>query len=82
MTAGLRAVLSPGVGAVIARRLKDLTSFTFLGCDEIKGPVVERFGAQLSRTCYYKMVAGSETRYYAFSLTPEEKVADFASFAE
>jgi hypothetical protein len=82
MTAGLRAVLSPGVGAVIARRLKDLTSFTFLGCDEIKGRVVERFDAQISPTCYYKNVAGSETRYYTFSLTPEEKVADFASFAE
>jgi CubicO group peptidase (beta-lactamase class C family) len=82
MTPGLRARRSGASGANIAGRLQELKSFTFLTCDEIEGRVVERFGAQVSRTCYYKMVTGSETRYYRFLLTSDEKVADFSSFVE
>jgi hypothetical protein len=82
MTPGLRARRSGASGANIAGRLQELKSFTFLTCDEIEGRAVERFGAQVSRTCYYKMVTGSETRYYRFLLTSDEKVADFSSFVE
>jgi D-alanyl-D-alanine carboxypeptidase len=81
MTPGLRARRSEASGANVARRLQDLKSFTFLTCDENKERV-ERFGARVSRTCYYKMVTGSETRYYRFLLTSDDKVADFSSFVE
>ncbi|HEV8721468.1 MAG TPA: serine hydrolase domain-containing protein [Candidatus Binatia bacterium] len=66
----------------LEKRLQELRSFTFLACDEIKGRVLERFGAAVSRACYYKMVAGSETRYYTFALTSDDKVADFWSSTE
>jgi D-alanyl-D-alanine carboxypeptidase len=82
MTPGLRARRSEASGANVARRLQDLKSFTFLTCDENKERIVERFGARVSRTCYYKMVTGSETRYYRFLLTSDDKVADFSSFTE
>ena len=82
MMPGLRAVLTPAISATITRRLKELKSFSFLACNEMQGRVVERLGAQVSRTCYYKMVTGSETRYYVFWLTSDDKVADFSSFTE
>jgi len=82
MMPGLRAVLTPAISATITRRLKELKSFSFLACNEMQGRVVERLGAQVSRSCYYKMVTGSETRYYVFWLTSDDKVADFSSFTE
>jgi CubicO group peptidase (beta-lactamase class C family) len=82
MTPGLRARRSGASIANAAKRLEELNSFAFLTCDEIKGRSLERFGAQISRTCYYKMVTHSETRYYGFFLTADGKVADFSSFTE
>lgn len=82
ITPGLRAILSPNTGGTLSRRLEELQSFNFLTCDEIKGRVFERLSAQISRICYYKMVTKSETRYYTFALTSDDKVADFWSSAE
>lgn len=82
MTPGLRARRANASVANLTKRLLELKSFTFLACDEIKGRVVERFGAQFKRTCYYKMVTDSETRYYTFALTSDDKVADFWSSTE
>jgi hypothetical protein len=82
MTPGLRAMLGSDRKASIAGRLKELKSFTFLICDEMQGRVVEQLGAQISRTCYYKMITGSEARYYLFRLTSDGKVAAFGSFTE
>ena len=82
MMPGLRAVLTPAISATITRRLKEFKSFSFLERNEMQGRVVERLGAQVSRSCYYKMVTGSETRYYVFWLTSDDKVADFSSFTE
>jgi CubicO group peptidase (beta-lactamase class C family) len=82
MTPGLRARRTGASGANVARRLQELRAFTFLTCDEVTGRVVERFGAQIIRTCYYRMVTASETRYYRFLLTSDDKVADFGSFTE
>jgi CubicO group peptidase (beta-lactamase class C family) len=79
---GLHAMLSPSGRDATARRLRELKSFTFLTCDEIQGRVVDRLGAQVSRSCYYKMVTEAETRYYLFWLTSDNKVADFSSFTE
>jgi CubicO group peptidase (beta-lactamase class C family) len=82
MTVGLRVRRADASVANLAKRLQELKLFTFLSCDEIKGRVLERFGTQVDRTCYYKMVTKSETRYYTFALTSDDKVADFWSSAE
>lgn len=82
MTPGLRALITPATSDIIKARLNNLESFAFLRCDEAGGRVLERMGAQISQSCYYKMVAGTETRYYVFRLTSEDKVADFRSFRE
>jgi hypothetical protein len=82
MMPGLGAVLTPAISATITKRLKELKSFTFLACNEMQGRVLERLGAQVSRSCYYKMITGSETRYYVFWLTSDDKIADFSSFTE
>jgi D-alanyl-D-alanine carboxypeptidase len=82
ITPGLNALLTQGTRDVTARRLNALKSFTFLTCDELQGQTFERLGAQVSRNCYYKMITGSEERYYIFRLTAENKVADLSSFTE
>jgi len=79
MTPGLRAALDPNAKTILAARLKDLKDFTFITCDELQGRVLERYGARISRLCYYKMRTGMETRYYTFWLTPEGQVTDFGS---
>jgi CubicO group peptidase (beta-lactamase class C family) len=82
MTPGLRALITPATSDIIKARLNNLESFAFLRCDDVGGKVFERMGVQISQSCYYKMVTGTETRYYVFRLTSENKVADFRSFRE
>jgi hypothetical protein len=59
-----------------------MKSFTFLVCDDMQDRVFELLGAQISQSCYYKMVTATETRYYIFRLTSDGKIADFISFTE
>jgi D-alanyl-D-alanine carboxypeptidase len=82
MTPGLRVMITPTTREIIKARLNKLESFDFLRCDDAEGKEFERMGAQVSRTCYYKMISGSEMRYYVFRLTADDKVADFGSFTE
>jgi len=82
MTPGLRAILRPATSDIVKSRLANLKSFTFLACDEVQDRVFELLSAQISRSCYYKMVTVTETRYYVFRLTSDSKVADFGSFTE
>jgi hypothetical protein len=56
-----------------------LKSFNFIACDETGAKVVERLGERVIRACYYRMLTGTETRYYTFWLTADGKVADFSS---
>ncbi len=63
----------------LATRLQRLKSFTFLGCDDVTGRRIERLGARVNRVCFYKMVAGEETRYYTFYLTAGDQVAMYQS---
>ncbi|MDQ3180205.1 MAG: beta-lactamase family protein [Acidobacteriota bacterium] len=82
MTAGLKAVLGAGAKANTARRLKELKSFTFLRCDDRQKQVLERNDGRIIRSCYYKMITGTETFYYTFWLTSDDKLADFTSSIE
>lgn len=82
ITPGLRAILSPALKDVMAARLKELKSFTFLDCDDTRARVLERNGTTVGRRCYYKMVTGPQTLYYVFWLAADGKVADFASVTE
>jgi D-alanyl-D-alanine carboxypeptidase len=82
MTPGLRALITPATRDIIKVRLNNMESFAFLRCEDAGGKGFERMGAQISRSCYYKMVAGTETRFYVFRLTSDDKVADFRSFRE
>ncbi len=79
MTPGLRlriAATTPEARAALAARPKDTKSFTFLGCDGAPERPIERFGMQVGRICYYKLVTALETRYLTFYLTEDGKVAD------
>jgi hypothetical protein len=82
ITPGLRTILRSSTSDIVKSRLATLKSFTLLACDEVQGRVFELLGAQISRSCYYKMVTATETRYYVFRLTSDGKVADFGSFTE
>ncbi len=78
-TPALRARLRQNYRRVTADRLQGLSSFDFVGCDEVRE---DRFGMPVNRICYYKLVKALETRYYWFYLTADGKVADFRDSAE
>jgi CubicO group peptidase (beta-lactamase class C family) len=81
-TPRLRAIIPPSSRAILAGRLKEMKSFSFITCDEARAAAGERFGARIARVCHYKMVTGPEERYYTFWLTPQGQVADFRSATE
>jgi len=82
LTEGLRPFIGPATRDIVKSRLANLKSFTFLACDDVQDRVFELLGAQISQSCYYKMVTATETLYYIFRLTSDGKVADFISFTE
>ena len=51
---GLDAFMSPDLRDRIARRLKGVASWTFVGCDGVEGRGLSRLGSQITRICYAK----------------------------
>jgi CubicO group peptidase (beta-lactamase class C family) len=82
LTLGLVTSLNLNVKNITATRLKKLTSFTFIICEDVRLRVVARYGERINDICYYKMKTGSETYYYTFWMTAEDRVADFHSSTE
>lgn len=68
--------------ATLAKRLKELRSFEYLGERRVASNEVERLGVPVKRLCFYRMIAGDETRYYTFFLTPDDRVAFYHSTAQ
>src|SRR5581483_1820185 len=81
MTPGLRAAPTPNAKNLLGVRLREPGSFSYLTCEEPRGET-RRYGAPVSRVCHFKMISGSETRYYTFFLTPDNHIADFSSSLE
>jgi hypothetical protein len=71
-----------GRAAALAERMSTLESFTFVGCDDRRGAVLERHGARVAQVCHYRAVTATETRYYSFWLASDGIVADFWSSTE
>jgi D-alanyl-D-alanine carboxypeptidase len=65
--------------AGLRQRLSDLKSFSFVTFDDPPKDRKSRFDVQVARLASYKMVTPTETRYYTFELTPENKVAWYQS---
>jgi D-alanyl-D-alanine carboxypeptidase len=74
--------ISPVGRAALAERMSTLRSFTFVGCDDRRGAVLERHGARVAQVCHYRAENTTETRYYSFWLTGEGIVADVWSSTE
>lgn len=73
---------SPNRASSLAARLKEMKAFTFLACDDVTERGIERLDVPVSRICYFKMIAGDETRFYTFYLTADRKVAYYQSSTE
>lgn len=58
-------------------RLKELTSFEFVGCNDMTRRGVKRLGSPVNDVCYYKGNVGNDVWGFTFWLTPEGTVADF-----
>jgi CubicO group peptidase (beta-lactamase class C family) len=63
----------------LKQRLENLKSFTFVAHDSPPKNRNGRFGAQVARLSSYKLVTPTETRFYTFELTSENKVAWYQS---
>jgi len=59
--------------------LSNLKSFTFVTDDKPPKNRNGRFGVPVARLSSYKMVTPTETRFYTFELTPDNKVAWYQS---
>jgi CubicO group peptidase (beta-lactamase class C family) len=82
LTLGLVTSLNLNLKNITATRLKKLASFTFITCEDVRWRVVARYGERINHICYYKMKTASDTHYYTFWMTAEERVADFQSATE
>jgi D-alanyl-D-alanine carboxypeptidase len=82
LTLGVVNSLNPNLKNITATRLKKLASFTFITCEDVRGKVLARYGERINHICYYTMKTGSETYYYTFWMTAEDRVADFQSSTE
>lgn len=76
MTPQMRNYFIPRETANASGWLRDLKSFTFLVQDDLQGRGVQRRGAEVGRVCWYKMVTGRNTIYFAFYLTRDGKITD------
>lgn len=63
----------------LKQRLSNLKSFTFVTHDDAPKGRNGRFGVPVARLSHYKLVTPSETRFYTFELTPDNKVAWYQS---
>jgi CubicO group peptidase (beta-lactamase class C family) len=70
---------TPDRAKTLADRLEKMTAFAFLASHDVRDRQIFRFGDPILRVCFYKMVAGAETRYYTFYLTAGEQVAFYQS---
>lgn len=61
--------------------LKEMKSFTFVGCDSMAVQRVERYGAVVDRYCYAKIELPSSGRAVTFWMTKDDKVAGFTAYA-
>jgi CubicO group peptidase (beta-lactamase class C family) len=82
LTMGLVTSLNPNVKNITATRLKKLASFTFITCEDVQRKVLARYGERITHICYYEMKTRSETYYYTFWMTADNRVADFQSSTE
>jgi CubicO group peptidase (beta-lactamase class C family) len=82
LTSGLITSLNPNVKNITATRLKKLASFTLITCEDVRWRELARYGERIKDICYYKMKTGSETYYYTFWMTADNRVADFHSSTE
>lgn len=65
--------------AALKQRLGALKSFTFVTDDKPAKNHNGRFGVPVERLSSYKMATPTETRFYTFELTPDNKVAWYQS---
>lgn len=64
------------------RRLSTRRSFTYVASDDLRGRALARYGIPIARLDHYELVTESETRYYTFAVTDDERLADIRSYAE
>lgn len=82
MVPRLRSEVTPIGRKIMAQRLAQVETFTFVACEDNPKGSDERFGAVIAHICYFRMATPAEVRNYTFYLTAEGQVADFGSYTE
>ncbi|MCI0415735.1 beta-lactamase family protein [bacterium] len=62
----------------VGKIMKEIKTFDFLGCDEVKGEPIELFGGQAIQFCYYRLVTVNETRILTAGVTSHGKITEFS----
>jgi CubicO group peptidase (beta-lactamase class C family) len=63
--------------AEIAKTVKEMKSFDFLGCDPVKAPM-ELFGGQAAQYCYYRLTTSKESETLTAGVTSDKKITEFS----
>jgi hypothetical protein len=61
----------------IGKAIKEMKSFDFLGCDEVKEQM-ELFGGQAIQYCYYRVTTDKETQTLTAGITSDKKITEFS----
>ena len=79
LTPEFRATLNPTFRIYIVPRWiteRDLSSLTFVACEDPHRGEMERLGVRITHICHYKLVHPMEVRYFSALFTQGGKVAD------
>ncbi len=85
LTPEFNAALHPNSRIFIAPKWfteQDMSSVTFIACEETREREIVRRGTRVVRICHYRLVHPVETRYFSALLTADDMVAGLRSSTE
>lgn len=85
LTPEFNAALIPNFRIFIAPKWfteQDMSSVTFIACEETREREIVRRGARVVRICHYRLVHPVETRYFSAFLTVHGRIANLESSTE
>lgn len=72
-----QSTIDKDTSAEIGNVMKDVKSFDFLGCDQVKEPM-ELFGGEAVQYCYYRLTTSKATKALTAGVTADKKITEFS----
>jgi D-alanyl-D-alanine carboxypeptidase len=79
---GFRSRFSSDQKSAITGTMRNLQSFSYIGCKNVEKRGVERIGSKISDICHYRARTPSKDYFISFYLTAQNEVADIWIYDE